>query len=266
MNAVDVIAKARSSERPNVIHFIDRLFSNFYECHGDRLMADDPAIIGGLAYFHDRPVTVIGHHRGRNTEENMACRFGMANPSGYHKAQRLMKQAEKFRRPIITFIDTPGAYPGVEAEAFGQGAVIAKSLMMMSRLRVPVVAVVIGEGGSGGALALAVSDRIWMLEHSIFSVVSPEGCASILWKDTGKVSEAAEALKLTASDLYRMGICDHIFSERLGFEGSMGVYQALEDELEAFLQESKGLSEDDILKRRYEKYRKVGTLHDNSIR
>lgn len=266
MNAIECVKKARSSERPNVKHFVERIFDEFHPCFGDRLMGNDEAIIGGGAYFKGQPVTIVGHHRGRSTEENIACRFGMPIPSGYHKAQRLMAQAEKFRRPIITFIDTPGAYPGVEAEAFGQGAVIAKSIMHMSQLKVPVLALVIGEGGSGGALALAMADEIWMLEHSVFSVVSPEGCASILWKDTTRVDEAAQALQLTAQDLQKLGICEKIFTERFGFEGSMGVYQQLEESIEIFLRKSAKQSSEDRLNKRYQKFRKVGTVHDNSIR
>lgn len=260
-----IIQTARSVDRPNALEFIHRVFDDFHPQAGDRLTGEDPAIIGGVALFHGRPVTVIGQRRGKSTEENIHCRFGMPNPSGYHKARRLMMQADKFRRPVLTIVDTPGAYPGLEAEAFGQGAAIARCLATASRVQGPSLALVLGEGGSGGALALSVTDEIWMMEHAIYSVVSPEGCASILWKDASRAAEAALALKLTAQDAVKLGICDHIISENFAFEGSMGAYQQYEDYLADFLERQDRISPADRLKARYDKYRKVGSVSDHSI-
>src|SRR5437762_2642957 len=198
---------ARHPKRPHTRDWCKLLLEEFTELHGDRLFRDDPAIIGGLARFDGQSVVVIGHQKGRDTREKIARNFGMPHPEGYRKALRLMELAARFGKPILTFIDTPGAYPGVGAEERGQAEAIAKNLEIMSRLPVPIIATVIGEGGSGGALALGVADRIIMLEHSVYSVITPEGCASILWRDQAKVEDAAEQLKLTAGDLHRFGIC-----------------------------------------------------------
>lgn len=204
---------ARHPDRPGTADFIDALFTDFFEQRGDRLSGEDPSILGGIARFHGRPVTVIGHRKGKNLEENLRCNFGMPSPEGYRKAQRLMKQAEKFGRPVITFVDTPGAYPGKEAEERGQGEAIAQCLALMSALEVPVISVITGEGGSGGALALAVANRVLMLEHAVYSVLSPEGFASILWKDSSRAGEACGVMKLTAQDLRRGGVVQGVLRE-----------------------------------------------------
>ena len=207
---------ARNPGRPGTADFIDALFTDFFEQRGDCFSREDGSILGGIARFHGRPVTVVGHRKGKNLEENLRCNFGMPGPEGYRKAQRLMKQAEKFGRPIITFIDTPGAYPGKEAEERGQAEAIARCLALMSALTVPVIAIVTGEGGSGGALALGVANRVLMLEHAVYSVLSPEGFASILWKDSSRSGEACSVMKLTAQDLRRGGIIQGIIREPEG--------------------------------------------------
>jgi acetyl-CoA carboxylase carboxyl transferase subunit alpha len=207
---------ARHPQRPSTLDYIGEIFRDFLELHGDRSFGDDRAIVGGFARFNDRSVMVIGHQKGKTLKERMQRNFGMPNPEGYRKALRLMKMAEKFGRPIITFIDTPGAYPGIGAEERGQAEAIARNLFVMSRLSVPIISVVIGEGGSGGALALGVSDRVLMLEHGVYSVISPEGCAAILWDDPTKVPDAATALKMTAQDLLKLGIVDDVIPEPLG--------------------------------------------------
>ena len=207
---------ARHPGRPGTADLIENLFTDFFEQKGDRLCREDGSILGGIARFHGRPVTVIGHRKGKSLEENLVCNFGMPGPEGYRKAQRLMLQAQKFGRPIITFIDTPGAYPGKEAEERGQGEAIARSLALMSSLTVPVIALVIGEGGSGGALALGVANRVLMLEHAVYSVLSPEGFASILWKDSSRSGEACRVMKLTAQDLRRSGIVQGVLREPEG--------------------------------------------------
>lgn len=215
-NEYDVWEKveiARSSERPNAADYIEKITKDFFELHGDRNFCDDKAIIGGIATFGGIPVTVIGHMKGKTTKENISRNFGMPNPEGYRKALRLMKQAEKFNRPVICFIDTPGAYCGLGAEERGQGEAIAKNLYEMSSLTVPVLSIVTGEGGSGGALALGVANEVWMMENSIYSILSPEGFASILWKDSKKAKEAAEIMKLTAADLYELGIIEKVIPE-----------------------------------------------------
>ena len=214
--AAERVALARHPQRPNITDYIDGLFTDFFEQRGDRARREDPAILGGIALFHGRPVTVIGTRKGKTLEENLRCNFGMPGPEGYRKALRLMKQAEKFRRPIFTFIDTAGAYPGLEAEEHGQGEAIARNLFEMSRLTVPVIAVVTGEGNSGGALALAVADRVLMLENAVYAILSPEGFASILWKDAQRSGEAAELMKLTAPELKKLGVIDGIVREPEG--------------------------------------------------
>ena len=213
--AAECVALARHAQRPGTADYIARLFSDFFPLCGDRHQGEDESILAGLAFYKGIPVTVIGHRKGKTLEENLRANFGMPNPEGYRKAQRLMEQAEKFGRPVITFIDTPGAYPGLEAEARGQGEAIACCLALMSRLTVPTISVVIGEGGSGGALALCVSDRILMLENAVFSVLSPEGFATILWKDATRAHEAAEKMGLTAQNLLALGIIDAIVPEPL---------------------------------------------------
>ncbi|MDY3690944.1 MAG: acetyl-CoA carboxylase carboxyltransferase subunit alpha [Dysosmobacter sp.] len=214
--AAERVNIARHPQRPNISDYIGALFTDFFEQKGDRLCGEDAAILGGVALYHGRPVTVIGTRKGKTLEENLKCNFGMPNPEGYRKALRLMKQAEKFRRPIFTFIDTSGAYPGLEAEARGQGEAIARNLMEMSRLTVPVIAVITGEGNSGGALALAVADRVLMLENAVYAILSPEGFASILWKDAQRRDEACGLMKLTAPDLLELGVIDDVIPEPEG--------------------------------------------------
>lgn len=216
MEAWDRVQVARHPQRPTTLEYIDELFEDFIQLHGDRNYGDDEAIVGGIASFDSKPITVIGHQRGRGTKENVRRNFGMPHPEGYRKALRLMQQAEKFNRPIICFIDTKGAYPGRAAEERGQSEAIARNLVEMAGLKVPVISIVIGEGGSGGALALGIANHIHMLEHSTYSVISPEGAATILWKDASLSKEAAEAMKITAPDLKAMGIIDEVIPEVLG--------------------------------------------------
>lgn len=230
------VALARHAARPGTADYIQALFTDFFEQKGDRLYGEDAAILGGIALFHGKPVTVLGHRKGRNLQENTRCNFGMPSPEGYRKAQRLMQQAEKFGRPVITFVDTPGAYPGLEAETRGQGDAIARSLAVMSRLQVPLIAVVTGEGGSGGALALAMGNTVLMLEHAVYSVLSPEGFASILWKDAARAKEACDVMKLTAQDLLDLGVADEILPEPPG--GAHTDPQAMFATLDAALQEA----------------------------
>ena len=214
--AAERVALARHPQRPNITDYINGLFTDFFEQRGDRACREDAAILGGIALFHGRPVTVIGTRKGKTLEENLRCNFGMPGPEGYRKALRLMKQAEKFHRPIFTFIAPSGAYPGLEAEEHGQGEAIARNLFEMSRLTVPVIAVVTGEGNSGGALALAVANRVLMLENAVYAILSPEGFASILWKDAQRSGEAAELMKLTAPELKKLGVIDGIVREPEG--------------------------------------------------
>ena len=254
------VLMARYPRRPKVDHYIGALFTDFFIQRGDRQCREDTSILGGIALFHGRPVTVIGHKKGSTIEENMACNYGMPGPEGYRKALRLMKQAEKFGRPVITFIDTPGAYPGMEAEERGQGEAIARNLMEMSRLRVPVIAIVTGEGSSGGALALGVADRVLMLENAYYSVVTPEGCASILWKDPKKRDEACAALKLTAQDLMAFGVIDGIIPEALGGaqRDTASLYQVFDKAIANALDELDSFSAQELVENRYAKYRKIG--------
>lgn len=250
---------ARHPERPGTADFIEALFTDFFEQRGDRQCREDGSILGGIARFHGRPVTVIGHRKGKNLEENLRCNFGMPGPEGYRKAQRLMRQAEKFGRPILTFIDTPGAYPGKEAEERGQGEAIAQCLALMSALTVPTIALVTGEGGSGGALALGVANRVLMLEHAVYSVLSPEGFASILWKDSGKADQAAEVMKLTAQDLVELGAADEVIPEPPGgaHENPQAVFVAVDRALSRAL--DRVVREGDFAQKRYEKFRGMGT-------
>lgn len=253
---------ARHPQRPSTLDYIQELTRGFLEFHGDRSFADDRAIVGGFARFNDRSVMIIGHQKGKTLKERMQRNFGMPNPEGYRKALRLMRMAEKFHRPIITFIDTPGAYPGIGAEERGQAEAIARNLLVMSRLRVPIISVVIGEGGSGGALALGVSDRVLMLEHSVYSVISPEGCAAILWDDPTKVPDAATSLKMTAKDLLELGIIDEIIPEPLG--GAHREPKAIADRIAKALTNQlfslTDLSPDQLLIQRDQKFRKMGAV------
>jgi acetyl-CoA carboxylase carboxyl transferase subunit alpha len=258
--AFERVQLARHSERPYTLDFIERLFEDFIELHGDRRFADDPAIICGLARFHSLPVVIVGHQKGRDTKQRRVRNFGMPKPEGYRKALRAMKIAEKFGRPIFSFIDTPGAYPGIDAEERGQAEAIAFNLREMAKLRVPIIAVVIGEGGSGGALAIGVGDRVLMLENAIYSVISPEGCAAILWKDSGQAERAAAGLRLTAEDLYKQGIVDRVVAEPP--EGAHTQHDEAARFLDAAL--SEGLAEalsstnQQRLFRRYDKLRAYG--------
>ncbi len=255
---------ARHPQRPSVLDYVGALCSEFVELHGDRLFGDDQAVVGGFARFGGRSVMVLGTQKGKSLKERMHRNFGMPNPEGYRKAMRLMKLAEKFNRPVLIFIDTPGAYPGVGAEERGQAEAIARSLMVMSTLRVPTLSVIIGEGGSGGALALGVADRVLMLEHAIYSVISPEGCAAILWDDPSKAPDAAASLKMTARDLFELGVIDEIVAEPLG--GAHRDFQAVTTRLAKSLSTQLSQLEesllDDLVAQRAGKYRKMGTVGD----
>ena len=260
LTAEDRVFLARHPERPHIDEIVDALFTDFFEQCGDRQCKEDTAILGGVALFHGQPVTVIGHRKGSTLEENLRCNFGMPGPEGYRKALRLMKQAEKFDRPIITFIDTPGAYPGKDAEERGQGEAIARNLMEMSGLTVPVIAVVTGEGSSGGALALGVANHILMLENAVYSVLSPEGFASILWKDASRSGEACEMMKLTAQDLYRDGIVEEVIPEPLGGaqRGHAALFEHLDTALRNHLRELCRMNGRQLADQRYKKYRQIG--------
>ena len=255
------VALARHAGRPGTADYIAHLFTDFFPCKGDRLCREDPSILGGVALYHGRPVTVMGHRKGKDLNENLACNFGMPSPEGYRKAQRLMRQAEKFGRPVITFIDTPGAYPGLEAEAHGQGEAIARTLALLSGLTVPVVAVVTGEGGSGGALALGVGNKVLMLENAVYSVLSPEGFAAILWKDASRSGEACDVMKLTAGDLLELGVIDGIIPEPAAgaHTDPQGVYRALDTALVRELAGLSKLSPSALAAGRYKKFRLMGS-------
>ena len=258
LTAWDRVQISRKIDRPSGSDYIEALFTDFMEFHGDRNYGDDKAIIGGIAKFHGKPVTVIVQEKGTNTKENIAHNFGMPMPEGYRKALRLMKQAEKFQRPVICFVDTPGAFCGIEAEERGQGEAIARNLWELAGLKTPVLSIVTGEGGSGGALALAAGDQVWMLENSIYSILSPEGFASILWKDSTKAKEAAAVMKLTASDLYEKGIIEQVIPEpeNLTPESMWQVAERLNDKICTFLQKYTSLSEEELLETRYARFRK----------
>jgi len=242
---------ARDKDRLKITDYIDALFDDFIELKGDGIAGEDSAILGGIASFHGIPVTVIGHKKGATTEENIDCNFGMASPEGYRKAARLMKQAEKFNRPVITIVDTPGAYPGLMAEANGQANAIAYNLALMSSLKVPIIAVITGEGSSGGALGIAVADRVFMLENAVYSILSPEGFASILWKDSKKADEAAKLMKLTAEELLNYGIIDGIIKE-----GTKLIIN-MDEMISRELTELTKLKEETLLKNRYKKFREI---------
>ena len=262
LTAQQKVQLARHPARPYMADYIGFLMDDFVELHGDRSFRDDPAIVGGIAQFDEWEVLVIGHQKGRNTKDNMHRNFGMARPEGYRKATRLMRLASRFRRPILCFIDTPGAYPGLGAEERGQAEAIAKALQVMASLECPMISIVIGEGGSGGALALGVTDRILMLEYSIYSVISPEGCASILWRDPAKIGEAAAQLKLTAPDLVALGICDEIIPEAAGgaHRNPPVTASRLRASLKTHLRELSELSPPELIERRYQKFRKMGSF------
>jgi acetyl-CoA carboxylase carboxyl transferase subunit alpha len=258
--AFERVQLARHPERPYTLDFIERLFENFTEMHGDRRFADDPAMVCGFARFHGMPTLIVGHQKGRDTKQRQFRNFGMPKPEGYRKAIRAMKLAEKFERPIFTFIDTPGAYPGIDAEERGQAEAIAYNLREMAKLSVPVIVTVIGEGGSGGALAIGVGDQVLMLENAIYSVISPEGCAAILWKDSSQAARAAAELRLTAEDLFRGGIVDLVISEPKGGAQTSHDEAAhlLDGALSSKLAESIGSDADKRLTRRYQKLRQLG--------
>jgi len=256
---------ARHPKRPHTLDFIRLLFEDFVELHGDRFFGDDKAIVGGLARFEGEPVVVIGHQKGRDTRENIARNFGMPHPEGYRKALRLMELAARFGKPIVTFIDTPGAYPGLGAEERGQAEAIARNLREMAGFGTPIVCVVTGEGGSGGALAIGVGNRVFMLEHAIYSVISPEGCAAILWGEASKAPEAAEIMRITAPDLLRLGVIDGIVPEPVG--GAHRNWEAaaekLRGTLRGALQELRSRGSETLVADRYEKFRKIGVFADS---
>ena len=258
--AFERVQLARHPERPYTLDFVERMFENFTEIHGDRRFADDPAIVCGFATFHGMPMLIVGHQKGRDTKQRQYRNFGMPKPEGYRKAIRAMKLADKFERPIFCFIDTPGAYPGIDAEERGQAEAIANNLREMAKLTVPVLVTVIGEGGSGGALAIGVGDQVLMLENAIYSVISPEGCAAILWKDSGQAARAAEELRLTAQDLKHEGIVEQVIDEPKG--GAQNSHdeaaRLLDVALSARLAESSTHSVEERLTRRYQKLRHLG--------
>ena len=253
---------ARHPNRPYTLDFVQALFEEWVELHGDRSFGDDPSLVCGFAHFRGRPVCVLGHQKGRDTKQKIHRNFGMPKPEGYRKALRVMRLAEKFGRPILTFVDTPGAYPGLDAEERGQAEAIARNLLEMARLRVPIVVNVTGEGGSGGALAVAVGDRVNMLEHAVYSVISPEGCASILWRDAGQAERAAQAMKITATDLAGFGVVDEVVPEPPG--GAHTDHEALFRTLGAVLarqvEELSRLAPDELVQLRYERFRNMGRL------
>jgi acetyl-CoA carboxylase carboxyl transferase subunit alpha len=258
---------ARHPKRPHTRDLFKLLFDDFIELHGDRVYGDDAAIVGGLARFEGRGIVVVGHQKGRDTREKIARNFGMPHPEGYRKALRLMLLAQKFGKPLVTFIDTPGAYPGLGAEERGQAEAIARNLKEMAALRVPILAVVTGEGGSGGALAIGMGNRVLMLEYAIYSVISPEGCAAILWGDAAKAPEAAESMRITAPDLLRLGVIDAIVPEPVGgahrdWEGAAG---NLREALREHLRPLASMSPDDLVTDRYEKFRKIGVFDEASV-
>ena len=262
--AIDIVKLARHTKRPTTLDYIKYMITEFLEFHGDRRFCDDLAIVGGIGFLNDIPVTVIGHQKGRNVKEHMKRNFGMAHPEGYRKAMRLMEEAERFGRPVINFIDTPGAYPGIGAEERGQAEAIAYNLYKMSTLKTPIISVVTGEGGSGGALALGLADRVYMLSNTIYSVISPEGCASILWRDAAKADEAAEALKITAPNLNEMEVIDKLIEEPEGgaHEDHETMAKRLKASLVEGLEELLELDMETLLEERYQKYRQMGVFSE----
>ena len=262
LSSWDKVFVARHPERPYTLDYIENMTTDFLELHGDRLFKDDPAIVGGFCKIDGKKVLIVGHQKGRTTDEKIYRNFGMANPEGYRKALRLFKMAERFSIPILTFIDTPGAYPGLEAEEHGQGEAIARNLMEMSGLKVPVISVVIGEGGSGGALGLGVSDKIFMLENSVYSVISPEGCAAILYKDASRAKEAAEDLKISAQSLFKLEVIDGIIEEPLGgaHRDHKCIALNLKNIILSSFSELEKISVEELVENRYNKFRKIGSF------
>lgn len=255
---------ARHPKRPHTLDYVERLLTGFSEIHGDRAYGDDPAIVAGMGFFHEEPVLLLGHQKGRDTKQKLYRNFGMPKPEGYRKALRCMRMASKFRRPILALLDTPGAYPGIDAEERGQAEAIAISLREMTRLESPVVSVVIGEGGSGGALAMGVANIVLMMENAIYSVISPESCAAIIWRDAGKAELAANALRLTATDLLALGLIDGVIPEPNGgahidWEVSAA---SLDTGLQAALRKLAGLTPKELVDHRYEKFRKIGSFFE----
>lgn len=253
---------ARHPQRPYPLDFVEHLFTDFVEIKGDRRFGEDAAIVAGMAWFHDQPCVVIGHQKGRDTKQKIRRNFGMPRPEGYRKALRVMKLAEKFSRPIFCFVDTPGAYPGIDAEERGQAEAIAVNIREMSRISVPIIVTIVGEGGSGGALAVAVGDEILIMEHAIYSVISPEGCAAILWKDAGRAEEAADGLRLTAPQLLELGLVDRIVPEPVGgaHTAHRQTAQILNKHLVEALERSQRLSPKERVEARYHKFRRMGEL------
>ncbi len=259
LSAHDKVYIARHKKRPKITEYIDNIFEDFFEQKGDALGKDDGSIFGGIAMYRGVPVTVIGHRKGNDLTENLKCNFGMPGPEGYRKALRLMKQAEKFGRPIITFIDTPGAYPGLEAETNGQGSAIAVNLAKMSALKVPVIAIVTGEGSSGGALAIGVANSVLMLENAVYSILSPEGYATILWKDSSRSAEACDMMKLTAQDLKEFNVIDDIIPEPVGgaHQNPKAIFKTVDKHLKKELEQYLKMSPEELSKHRYKKFRNI---------
>ena len=255
VKAIEHVKAARAKGRRTSKQFLEAMFTDFVELHGDRRFADDPAIISGIGRLFDMPVTVIAQEKGSHTKDRVYRNFGSSNPEGYRKSLRLMRQAEKFRRPVVCLVDTSGAFCGIGAEERGQGQAIAENIYEMMTLKVPIISILIGEGGSGGALALATADRVWMLEKAIYSVISPEGCASILWKDSKKVSEAAECLRLTANDMFNLGVVERVIAE-----GGGVTVKAIKEDLHAEIKAIQGLGEEEMIKQRYNRFRKFGAM------
>ena len=253
MTAYDIVLKSRAKGRPTAAKYIEKITENFIELHGDRRFADDRAVIGGVGTIGGKPVTVIGIEKGEDTATRLEHNFGCANPEGYRKAVRLMKEAEKFHRPVLCFVDTSGAYCGIGAEERGQSEAIVMSIMEMIRLKTPTLSVIIGEGGSGGALGLCAADEVWITENATYSVISPEGCASILWKDSSKVAEASECLKMTAEDLAKLGAVEQVIPEN-GFTDAF--YAGLKEKIAAFFAEKKAVPAEELVEARYRRFRK----------
>lgn len=261
MNAYEKVLKSREKGRPTAVKYIGSIVENFIELHGDRRFSDDKAIIGGIGTISGMPVTVIGIEKGDGTADKIAHNFGCAHPEGYRKAVRLMKEAEKFRRPVLCFVDTSGAYCGIGAEERGQSEAIATSILEMIRLKTPTLSIIIGEGGSGGALALAAADRVYMLENAVYSVISPEGCASILWKDSGRVADAAQCLHITAADMVDLHVAEEIIPEN--FADFPQMCAAMTVQLTMDLDELCALSPEELLEQRYRRYRRIGVYEEN---
>jgi acetyl-CoA carboxylase carboxyl transferase subunit alpha len=262
LSAYEKVKLARDPKRPYFLDYVEYMCTDFSEVHGDRKFGDDPAIVTGFAFFHGRTVCLVGHQKGRDTRQKLYRNFGMPKPEGYRKALRVMKLAEKFRRPILTFIDTPGAFPGVDAEERGEAEAIAVNLREMSQIRVPIIATVTGEGGSGGALAIGVADRVNMLEYSIYSVIAPESCSAILWRDQDHAEEAAEALKITPEDLRRLRLIDEIVPEPEGgaHNDHAAMAQTLDRVLQSQIRELESIPTDKLIQQRYQKFRAMGAF------